>query len=487
MNDADEPSLRLRPNVLHSGDAATARIEWLPRELVGQRVKLELVEVDDQGLNPRPLTAFAVDVVAAPEGEEGLRFANAERQAAAGELKELPPPGEDGVAWAIPHLKLSLEGCEGEHVVVPTVADVRERRHAEGMRYELSLRLTDAAGVERYPAGKPVPFAELTCEVVLAENCARAAVHMFERHRRGIKERKLGHYYGQMSIYRGVYRADPPLADSHAKCHVCALRAQDEQDGRKPAANGAMEKHERVSTPLVETDCTAYVDQVIKLAFTKSRAAADALWYASKRRWYSGLEVGQVLQNLGWVLLYFSENGGADAVLEELARRKGFVKDVQSGTPAQRNDGVYPNAARIDATVVGFADETHPEHPTSREKFARLCELPFAVFLPGNQVHMLMGVQGKLYECHWGAGPRDPELFDDADTIEGHFGWSSFFVCMPQAYYLQMIEPAPPELEQDRLELPATPELLPESIDVEPSPNHDRILETSQRAGSGSP
>lgn len=141
----DEATLRLRPNLLKTGETATVRAEHLPARLLGQACRLELVEVDDRGEQPSVLATFDVTAQA---GGAAPRFASAARV-------DAPTPA----AGAAPKVVLAFDGAPGAHEVVIAAP----RTTAEGQFLELGLTLRDPSGAEVYPAGRPRPFARLDC------------------------------------------------------------------------------------------------------------------------------------------------------------------------------------------------------------------------------------------------------------------------------------------------------------------------------------
>lgn len=487
-------SLRLKPNLFASGALVSVKAEVIPPELVGQACTLRLLEVDEEGKAPGVrLAEFTVQL--AEEGET-YRFQSAERVVAAGEETEAPSeePGEYGEVWKLPYLRLAFDGCEGEHAIRIDSANVPDRFRREGGMFELGLELHDAAGAEVFPLDQPLAYARLNCGEVIAHNCSQAAVYFVSRQRSEIKKRGYGTWYGSQSSYRAHMRGESwAETPAHPGCHTCALRVDDEGARRKPLPGSAKADHQagKAKTKLLQTDCTVYIHDTIELALEKAHLRADKAHF-HRRRWGSGLEVGRLLRDLGFVTILFASEGpfevsGKNPVKEAAA--KGAVSDIMSGNADQRWAGTYPHSCPIDLVIEGHGSAEHANHADARAQFERLSELPFVVFLPGSQVHMLIGVKGALHECHWGGGPRDPLLFDDTDTVESHFGWSDVYAFVPLAYWRRQVEIAKLELrplETIELELPEIELRLPEPAGAGATPDSSRGVEVDQfRRGRG--
>lgn len=422
---ADEPSLRLDPNLFVSGATATVLLEHVPAGLIGKTLSLDLVEKDGADQAGGDLVArFTVSIAAAEGG--GFRFASAARQDVpadvAGDM-ELPGPtadkSRDGkhtypftTTWQRVHLKLVLSGHPEEHLVIVRVASARERTEWEGMIFELGLLLREAgaAGAEgEVVFDTRTQIATLDGWDALITNCAAAAKTIHDGHHWLIDTRGDGDYYG-----------------SHSS--------------------------QTVKTKKSATDCITYALQSMERGYKEARCWADSryVWNNAK----NGTEFAQAMHDLGWGLVLFvrdvAELKSWSPSFEYSTYKKALSSKTLLGRPLFELVADYGRA------------ESTPESEAAKRRYQELTQVPFGVCALGLGSHVVMKVGAEVYECHWSELSSDKRLFDNVglswDNLQSRE--SIFYLAGPirslrppdvSKLEKTKLEPIPRELPQPRL------------------------------------
>jgi len=404
-------SFRIAPNALESGDAAVVHVEWVPPDLAGEAVVVDLVESAPDGEDRQVVASFRATIAGA--SPETFAFEAAERLPVAADVEgdmELPEPASetsrDGAitvpgteaTWERAHVHLRLEGCPEEHVVIARVADASDASRREGGVFELGLVVRREGGGAVFESGSQVAL--LDCWRALAANCVRAVEGMYAVHQHLCSARDTGgDYYGS-------------------------------------ASHGSPKQGKRV------TDCVTFAVQVLERAYGELRAEADYRYLHTKKgdyeRWHVGSLFAPALHELGWSLLLF----GADA--EDLRSRRELDYVAAIFGRAEDEGTLWGRPVEVVADHQPLADwDTGARRPPDAAALARFDALedavPFGVCALGLGNHVVMKVGSRVYECHWGAKATDPDLFDRGRTWQDLKGEDCYYMAAP-AYALREAE-----------------------------------------------
>jgi hypothetical protein len=385
MNDA---SFRLDPNVISCGDTVELRAEWAPSELIGQRLELRLLEVDEDGSDGEVVAAFAATLQSDPDQPGALRFADALRLDVAADVEgdmQLPAaaaevsrdgattvPGTE-TTWQRAHVKLKLAGHDEEHVVLVRVAESKDSSLREGGAFELGLAVLRSEGGEVFRSQAQISV--LDCWRALAENCAEAAKNQFEVHQHLVTTRGYGDHYGSQS-------------------------------------SESSKKGKRV------TDCVSYAVQVLERAYAELRANADFRYLHTTKnvtmggetraykRYHMGGLFAPALHELGWSLVL------CVADPDDLKQWGGYMWTVYRKAKAKVDAGQEPLLFGKPCLLVAGHGSATPEATASAHYDALKEEVPFGVVALSLGDHVAMKVGAEVYECHWSSDSTDANLFD---------------------------------------------------------------------------
>lgn len=430
-------AFRLSPNHLRTGELATVKAEWAMDDLLNQPCTVELVELDVEGGEAQLVARFSATLT----GTEGdFRFTGVQRQPLPDDDPDdaqLPTPvadtSKDGsytypreIAWRRAHFKLQLYGDATEHLVILRVADGRDPKRREGMRYELGLRIKDAGGQVVWDSGDQ--YSSVDCWDALIANCIEQAANMLEGHHGMCEARDAGgDYYG-----------------SH-----CGSPKQ-----------GA-----------TSTDCVTYILQVLDRAYAECRASADARYLRNNASY--GSKFAPALWDAGWQLVLFVND--TEARLKEQDYYAGIYKTARDkgtlwGRPVEVVCDYQPNG-QWDATTDTWTDPV-PD-VLMRERWTEIAATcPFGIVALGLGSHMVMKVQDLVYECHWSYGAGGMQLFDRGTQWDDMQSEGVMWMAAPRFGLLPpplpMLEPIRPKPIEIQFELPKL-ELKPVPIGAPPA------------------
>lgn len=196
------------------------------------------------------------------------------------------------------------------------------------------------------------------------------------------------------------------------------------------------------------TDCTIYVLEVLKDAFTQHGRAKE--WEAINKKsgenkklrgentlsgidLQAALQAGQKWAGLFWApdptyksYTWKSVKSDEQSYAYHVAKKqgtyyKGFVKD-------------YPGIS-IDKLVIDYAPEQGSSTVKNTKELVRLKRLPFGVLSAHGGYHMCLIVSGVVYEVHWSESSKSLRLME-ATLLESWGGlgrWGSGAIVAPRA------------------------------------------------------
>jgi hypothetical protein len=403
-------SFRLAPNTLESGESVTIHAEWAPPETAGQRVTLELTETNAEGSAVQVVARFAATIVGS--GASTWAFDAAERQAVSadvGDDMQLPAaaaetsrdgtitvPGTE-TTWQRAHLKVKLEGCPEEHLVILRTASGSDARQREGGVFELGLVVKDSSGAQLFSTGTQLTLVD--CWKALITNCVSAVSTMHDVHVYLCAERTTGgDYYGSKS-------------------------------------SGSAKAGKKV------TDCVSYVVQVLERAYGELRSKADYAYLQTRhgdyKRWHLGSLFAPALHELGWSLLLF----GRDATQMHKNRHEDYTAGIY--TKAVSKGTLYGRPVEVVGDYNPQQDwdteTTRPADAVSLARYEALAQIPFGICALSLGSHVVMKVGAAVYECHWGRVSTEADLFDRASlSWEGLKDEDCFYMACPTYALLEL-------------------------------------------------
>jgi len=174
---------------------------------------------------------------------------------------------------------------------------------------------------------------------------------------------------------------------------------------------------------LKKTDCTIYVLDILRSAFTAVGKGKewDATFADAQRNsgssGFKGTELMKSLQSkMGWVGVFWAPDSkssdGENSYAAAIAKRKGSYYGIE----------VDPEKAVTDY---------QPEDGRDAEmgNMNKLHQIAFGVLAARGGSHMAMIVGGAVFEVHWSSSSDDHDLFEDTDLAD--WGWGSGAIVMP--------------------------------------------------------
>jgi hypothetical protein len=191
-----------------------------------------------------------------------------------------------------------------------------------------------------------------------------------------------------------------------------------------------------IPTGVEQTDCTTYVLEVLKQAFTaKGRAADWKTVFDEAQKMSAGLFKGTellkaLINKAGWKALFWSpdprnpsDRQPYHSVYYKRVRETGEYRGSNEAT------GIPVDASK---SIIDY----RPTSPTKQENmsnFDRLKQVPLAVIATKGGTHMTLLLNGQVYEVHWDKPATDPNVIE-ATPLE-KWAWLSGVVVMPSEDY----------------------------------------------------
>jgi hypothetical protein len=189
-------------------------------------------------------------------------------------------------------------------------------------------------------------------------------------------------------------------------------------------------------TGVVKQDCTTYVLEVLRTAFTAKGLAADwkAIYDESQKTSgakFKGTELLKALESkAGWKAVFWAPNPRNPA--DKKSEHPDAYKKVKSkGT-------YYGIAVDEPKSVIDY----RPTAATKQESMTRLDQLrkvPLAVIAARGGTHMTLLLNGDVYEVHWEKEATDPDVIT-AIPLE-KWEWQSGVVVMPPESFTASFTP----------------------------------------------
>jgi hypothetical protein len=128
----------------------------------------------------------------------------------------------------------------------------------------------------------------------------------------------------------------------------------------------------------------------------------------------------------GWTTVYFhtGDEDSSAGRYEKVAQKK-----LYPWTTKDQNS--HPEVQVPVDYLIDNLQEPASQDPTSATNLEALLKVPYAVGVVDSGMHTFMLSYGRVYEVHWGAGPKDRTLFEVSDLKDFMSNWTSGAVAIP--------------------------------------------------------
>lgn len=187
---------------------------------------------------------------------------------------------------------------------------------------------------------------------------------------------------------------------------------------------------------VAKSDCTNYVLDVLKYAFTAKGKSADwDIVFKEAQKTSAGKFKGNelvkaLISKAGWKAVFWapSPRNPADGTSEHPTAYK-RVREQGEYRSANETTGIPVDASK---SVIDYR-KTAPTKPDDMTGIDKLHKIPLAVITAKGGTHMTLLLSGQIYEVHWEKPATDPDVIE-ATPLE-KWVWESGAVVMPAEDY----------------------------------------------------
>lgn len=187
---------------------------------------------------------------------------------------------------------------------------------------------------------------------------------------------------------------------------------------------------------VAKSDCTNYVLDVLKYAFTAKGKSADwDIVFKEAQKTSAGNFKGNelvkaLISKAGWKAVFWApspRNPGDNSPEHPTAYKR--VREEGEYRSANETTGIPVDASK---SVIDYR-KTAPTKPDDMTGIDKLHKIPLAVITAKGGKHMTLLLNGQVYEVHWDKPATDPDVIE-ATPLE-NWVWESGAVVMPAEDY----------------------------------------------------